>query len=251
MDSLGTNREMDKDLSSQASTYKLAPQQALKAITKDPEWTMKAGVGGLLYAMALVMVLLNPLFFPVSICLLALIQGYCVTLVHRTALETEEKLPDWKGWGELFIAGLTWMAISSVRIFIELVILLGALVIASLYAPDSVLSHRFAPWAIGLWTFLVIFLATTSFFSTYLFASFSAQQDTKAAFALREISRRTAKYPTEMLKGWLLSLGVFGIGVVAPLITVVGAFLLPSTTFIAQILSAQILAQVWRNTRPD
>jgi hypothetical protein len=234
-----------------APSYKLSPQAAVKAMAKDPEWTMKAGIGGLFYAIAFVTLLLNPLLFPLSICLIALIQGYFVTMVHRTASETEEKLPEWKGWSELLIAGLTWMAISSVRIFVEVVFVLSALIIASQFAPDSVLSHRFAPWAITIWTFLVLFLAATSFFSTYLFASFSTQQDTKAAFALREISRRLAKHPAEMVKGWLLSTGIFCIGVVAPLITVVGAFLVPSTTFIAQIISAQILAQVWRNTRLD
>jgi hypothetical protein len=81
-------------------------------------------------------------------------------------------------------------------------------------------------------------------------ASFAARQEIVAAFDFPELLRRLIKHPLPMLQGWLLTVGLWAVAIILPIATIIGTFLIPSTTFIAQSLSAQILAQIWRNTDP-
>jgi hypothetical protein len=230
--------------------YQFSPNQAVRLFSSDPEWTMKAGVGGMLYALSAVLILINPLFFPIVVCLLAAIQGYIILLIHGRVKDPAGALPQWKSLGELLIAGLTWMAIASLQTMFVFGIALGTIAFGFTFGSDSIISPKTAAIATLLWTFIMMLIAVNSFFSTYLLASFAARQEIVAAFDFPELLRRLIKHPLPMLQGWLLTVGLWAVAIILPIATIIGTFLIPSTTFIAQSLSAQILAQIWRNTDP-
>jgi hypothetical protein len=228
--------------------HSLSPSEALRQLRADPQWTMKAGVGGIIYAFCLVLILLNVLFFPLVICLFALVQGYLVTTVHDTIADPNAPLPKWKGWGELLIAGLTWMAIESVLFIALLCITFGALIVGDIIHVDQLLNPSFVFWAICFWSLIMLLAALSSLYSAYRLTNFAERQEIGAAFGFVEVAKRLLRTPVPLLQAWLLQSGLFGLAIVLPIATVVGVFLLPSTTMIAQLIGVRILAQAWRLT---
>jgi hypothetical protein len=210
----------------------------------------KAGVGGMLYALSLVLILLNFLFFPVVVCLLAIIQGYLITATHDAVTDEQKTLPAWKNWGELAIAGLTSMAIESLQLIVFAGIMLLALAFTDVASAQRLLSDNFVMWAILLWSIFVVLAALVSFFSAYRLTNFAAKQEIGAAFDFAEVFRRFRRAPLPLLQAWLLQVGLLWLAVILPCATIIGVFLLPSTYFASQIVSARILAQAWRLTEP-
>ncbi len=242
-------------IDSKTKLHHLSPSQSLRQLKADPEWTMKVGVGGMLYALTLVLILLNILSFPFVLCLWAIVQGYLITTMHVALQDAHMPLPRWKTFAELLIAGLTWMAIESLQWIMLFSIIIGALKISDIIHSDRLVASSFNYWAISAWSFIMLLLAITSFFSAYRLANFAALQEINAAFDYVEVGKRFLRRPVPMLQAWLLQAGRFGMAIVVPIATIVGVFLLPTTVFIAQILGVRLLAQAWEITalaeKPD
>jgi hypothetical protein len=229
--------------------HALSPSETLRQFKTDSEWTMKAGIGGMIYAFGLVLIFLNILFFPVIICLLALIEGYLITTIQASIADANAPLPKWKGWLELLIAGLTWMAIECLLFLASLGIVLGALVLGDIMHGDRILHPSFPFWAISVWSLVMLVFALSSLFSALRMAFFAERQEIGAAFGFGEVLKRLVRFPAPLLQAWLLQTGLFALALLLPIATVIGVFLLPSTIFISQLFGARILAQAWRLTR--
>jgi Protein of unknown function (DUF4013) len=226
----------------------LSPSETLRQFKADSEWTMKAGIGGMVYALGLVLIFLNVLFFPVIICLMALIQGYVITTIHASITDAAAPLPKWKSWVELLIAGLTWMAIESMLFLASAGIVLGALILSDILHGDRILHPSFTFWAVSVWSLIMLVFALSSLFSAFRLTYFAERQEIGAAFGFGEVLKRLVRSPAPLLQAWLLQTGLFCLAIVLPVATVIGIFLLPSTIFVSQLLGARILAQAWRLT---
>jgi hypothetical protein len=209
---------------------------------------MKAGVGGMIYALCLVLIFLNVLFFPLIVCLLALLQGYLITTIHDSVADANAPLPKWKGWGELLIAGLTWASIECVLFLAGLGVIFLALVLADILHGDWILKSSFTFWAIFIWSLVMLIFALSSLFSAYRLTYFAERQEIGAAFGFAEVIKRLIRFPVPLLQAWLLQIGLFALALLVPIATVIGIFLLPSTIFISQLIGARLLAQAWRLT---
>jgi hypothetical protein len=226
----------------------LSPSETLRQFKADSEWTMKAGVGGMIYALSLVLIFLNILFFPLVICLLALLQGYLITTIHDSVADAIAPLPKWKSWGELLIAGLTWTAIECLLFIAITGIVFGVLIVSDILHGDQILHPHFTIWAVSIWSLIMLFAALSSFFSAYRLTYFAQRQEIGAAFGFAEIFTRLIRFPKPLLQAWLLQSGLFALALILPIATVIGIFLLPSTIFISQLIGARLLAQAWRLT---
>jgi len=229
----------------------LSPNETFRQFTADPEWTAKVGVGSMLYALTLVLILLNVLSFPIVLCLWALIQGYLITTMNVALLDAQKPLPRWKPLGELLIAGLTWMAIESLQWIVLFSIIIGALKISDIARTDQLVAPAFSSGAICIWSLMMLLFAMASFFSAYRLANFAALQEIRAAFDFGEVVKRFLRAPAPMLQAWLLQVGLLGMAVVLPIATIIGVIFLPTSVFIAQILGVRILAQAWEITAPE
>jgi len=218
---------------------------------KDADWMFKVGIGGTINAAALVLAVAHPLFIPVVCALFAVVSGYLLRLIRFKMLDPECKLPPWDDWLELIVSGMTWLAIQfgyylAVASTITTTLLIGA-------GSGRVTAHspEFVPWAL-ISIFLVAAISlTVSFISPFLMVNFAVEERIAAGFALRKVYRRTRNNPRNMLLAWLLSTGLLWAAAVLPALTLIGIFFLPSTVFIAQVLSAVLATQVWGSDKQD
>ncbi|MBI4533795.1 MAG: DUF4013 domain-containing protein, partial [Candidatus Melainabacteria bacterium] len=84
---------------------------AVKGTFHDPDWMFKTGIGGMLNAGSVILWSVNPLLLPLSFALISLSCGYLLRVMRYKLLNPDSHLPDWDSWLELFISGLTWLAI--------------------------------------------------------------------------------------------------------------------------------------------
>jgi len=228
-----------------------SPNEAVRLVKADSEWTMKASVGGMIYGLSIVLIFLNVLFFPVVVCLLALLQGYLVSTIHEAIADADIGLPKWKSWFELLIAGLTWMAIESLLFIMTLGVILLTLIMSDVLQTDRLFQPTFTFWAVTIWTLCLGIAALSSLFSTYRFAYFAERQEISAAFAFGEVLRRLLRFPVPLIQAWLLQIGLFATAWIIPAATVIGVFLLPSSIFLSQLIGARLVAQAWRLTNAE
>lgn len=219
---------------------------AVKGFFRDPEWMFKAGIGGMINAGGLVTGLANPLMFPVLLALSALTMGFSMRAVRFRALEIEDKLPEWNEWLELFVSGLTWIALqfgywSLVVGFATILIMVGL----KLETPQT-LNY----WIVTAVLLMIAAALKVSFFTSYLMVNFALEENLKAGFAIKEVVKRAWRDPSGLVGAWLLTLGLTGASVIAPSLTIVGIFFVPSTIFAAQVMSADILTQAWTKLTP-
>ncbi|MFN8657954.1 MAG: DUF4013 domain-containing protein [Candidatus Obscuribacterales bacterium] len=219
---------------------------AVKGFIRDPEWMFKAGIGGMINAGGLVTGLANPLMFPALLALSALTTGYAMRAVRYRALEVVDKLPDWNEWLELFVSGLTWVALqfgywSLFAGFATIVVMVGMKF-------ETLKTINF--WITGGVLLIIAGALKTSFFASYLMVNFALEEDLKAGFAVREVIKRAWRDPSGLVGAWLLSMGLFGAAVIVPSLTIVGVFFVPSTVFAAQVMAADVLTQAWTKLTP-
>lgn len=219
--------------------------QALNSFFQDPEWMFKTGIGGTINAVCLVMSVGSPLFLPIVFALWALVAGYILRVLRYKVLSEESKLPVWDNWLELFISGLTWLAIQ----FGLNLILLSAVTVGFIVGEGSgaikVYSPTFLPWALGSTLAIALIWGLVSFLTPFLMVSFATEERIQAGFAFLEVFRRAAGNPIDFVAAWLLCIGIRWAALVLPTLTLIGVFLIPSTFFIGEIIAASISAQVW------
>lgn len=219
---------------------------AVKGFFRDPEWMFKAGIGGMINACGLVTGLANPLMLPALLALSSLTLGFAMRAVRYRALEVEDKLPEWNEWLELFVSGLTWVALQ----FGYWSLFVGFATILLMCGLQFETPQTLSFWIIGIVLLIIAAALKTSFFTSYLMVNFALEEDLKAGFAVREVVKRAWRDPSGLVGAWLLSLGLLGASVIAPSLTIVGVFFVPSTVFAAQVMAADILTQAWTRLTP-
>lgn len=228
---------------------RLDVDQALKGFLQDPDWMFKIGVGGTIYAVCLVLGLASPFCAPVVFALLALTNGYLLRIARYKVLDRDSKLPPWDNWMELFISGLTWLAIQFGFLLLILSVFTVSLLIGAASGAIKMYSPQFLPWALISLSLTALVVAVVSFFNRFLMVNFAVEERIKAGFALVDTFRRAAKRPGDFLSVWLLTIGFHWAAVLLPTLTLIGIFLIPSAYFISEILAVMLAAQVWQEDK--
>jgi hypothetical protein len=224
--------------------HKLDPNAAIKSIFTDDQWLVKTGIGGMSYAGSLLLLMLNFFTLPLAIVLLACTQGYILRVIRSEVTTPNSKLPDWGDVVDLFVSGLTWIAISVLFVGITLLITCGLtlgfiwVTAAQNYACSSFVGSAVVVSAGMLY-------ASMSFVLTFLMANLAVQETNTAGFEVITVLKKAWTNKADFLTTWLVGEGLKLFAFWLPLATVFGAFLLPSTIFIAQIVAAKLAAQVW------
>lgn len=219
-----------------------APQAALQPLFADPDWTYKLGLGGMLNASIVLMFALNPLFLPLSLALLAVTCGYQLKTIS-SQIRLKQALPEWGAYFELFMSGMNWLTIHFIWFFLQLSSLVTCFGLAYVLAQNKNAPAQVAGVLVLLFGILLWLLI--DFLLGYCMLNFALQERFLAGFNLPRILNKINSNRRAYLLAWLLSIGIRWAGVLLPIITVVGIFMMPSTIFAAQILSISLLAQVW------
>lgn len=219
---------------------------AVRALFGDPDWMFKTGVGGTINALAIVvLMLLGPLSAPAIVAMSALVIGYALRVAKARALGEVDRLPRWENWPELFISGLSWLAIQFALYFAFISVVALVAVFGVTSGAVKLYSGEFITWAVTSVLLVTIFWVFTSFLARFLMIGFAVEEKMTAGFAAGEVLRRARANPRDFICAWLLAVGIQWAAVVLPVLTVVGVFFLPSTIFVGELLAATFAAQVW------
>ncbi len=217
---------------------------AVRSFFQDPDWMFKMGLGGVVNAGCLVLTMMNPfVFLPVTLALIALVCGYLLRCLRLKVLSGKSKLPDWGEWLDLFMSGLTWLAVQFGLWLITISVATVSLMFA--LAASTQQSWAYVPIAVAGVLVTVATCLAVQFLSSFLMVNFAVEEKLSAGFAVLEVVRRACARPSVFCQAWLLSTGLQAAAVVIPALTIVGIFLTPSTLFASQLISAALLAQAW------
>lgn len=223
-------------------------QYLVKNIFADRDWMVKTGIGGVIAAASLVAILYNYIFLPVCAALWAVMVGYWLRCMRHKCADVESKLPEWNEWGDLFMSGITWIAIQSV-IFALTVAVSGLILVNSTGIAFLEKSTRLSfLWIVLPCMFVFVSSAILSLTSAYTMVNFAVEENAKAGLAYRKIVRRLLKFPRVLITGFLLATGIQWLSIILPCLTIIGVFLIPSSFFIGQVVASVVLARHWTAT---
>jgi len=227
---------------------KLDPNSALKSIFADEQWLVKTGIGGMAYAASLLLLMLNFFMLPLSIILVACSQGYLLRCMRTEYANSGPLLPGWGNPLDLFMSGLTGIAIQSLLIAVAvfITVMLGS--IFTVHILPQINAHysvQYLAMGIALIILIALLWIGTWFVLNYLMVNLAIEETSAAGFALNSVLKKASQDPLEFIAAWITGEGLKQIAIWLPVVTVFGAFLLPSTLFIAQIAAAKMAAQVW------
>lgn len=218
---------------------------ALKTFLDDSEWMFKTGVGGTINAICLVLSLASPYCVPVVVALMSLNNGYVLRVARVKASGLESKLPSWNEWLDLLISGLTWQAIQFGLLLVPLTAGTVCLLVGAASGAIKVSSPLFGPWAFTASFATFVCWALMSLLSRFMMINFAIEERVQAGLAVGAALKRIHRNAGAFIAVWLLSMGLQMAALILPAFTVIGIFLIPSSLFVAEMLSASIAAQVW------
>ncbi len=224
---------------------------AVRSYFGDPDWMFKTGLGGVLSAACLLVGLMDVqrfLFVPVGLAFAAVIVGFLLRSARQRLKDPDGRLPEWNEWGDLFFSGLNWIAIQFC------LTILAAIPITIIMITSSFLlaSYSTNPNAVGVIVGL-IFLSVIAIvmgahlITSYLLLNFAAEEKLLSGFAIVKVLRRIAQAPGRLITAWILSFQLQFFAVLIPTMTILGAFVVPSTLFAAQLVGISLMAQAWRS----
>jgi hypothetical protein len=230
--------------------HNLDPNLAVRSIFADEQWLVKTGIGGMLYAGSLLLLMLNFFTLPFVIVLLSCTQGYLLRVMRTEVAAPGSKLPGWGDLADLFVSGLTWLAINASFAGLGLLIASGlAFTLMWASIPQVYLQ---LPSLGGVVIVLgAVLYAFMSFILTYLMVNLAVQETNVAGFQVLQVLKKALTNKTEFLAAWLIGDGLKLACSLIAAATVFGAFLLPSVIFIAQIAAAKLAAQAWIDAPPE
>ncbi|MBX9568427.1 MAG: DUF4013 domain-containing protein [Candidatus Obscuribacterales bacterium] len=236
-----------KSLAPKSSLEDLHVDRLLRTLLSD-DWIFKTGVGGMLVAGSIVAGLYSYMCIPIVVALWALIIGYSLRCMRYKMMNPDCKLPDWGDWGDLFLSGITWVALQTFLWVMIAGIAFGIMILCSAYAigtknpVESNIDVILGCLLIGFIYFMF------SVLSAYLMVNFAQEENTGAGMAFRKVARRILAEPLKYLSAYFLAVGIQWASFIVPCITIVGVFLLPSAFFIGQAASAAVLGRAWAST---
>ena len=188
---------------------------------------------------------------PVAFLVWAASQGYILKVARAAIKEPDANLPQWSGWGDMMISGLTWLAITCAQIIVFISVLYFALILGSYRGWLNTLTPAFTYWAYGTILAEALVLFVGAFFFPLLMANFAEKERITAAVDFKTALSKLFARPEQYIALWLLTTGIYSTAILLPLLTVVGIFFLPLATFLASVVNAVMLGQVWRSGEPD
>lgn len=220
------------------------PDIAVSSYVKDPDLMPKTGIGGVINALALVtLVLTGGLLAPVSLALMGLTNGYILRHMRFRLGKQDSPLPDWDDWLDLFISGITWLALQ----FGYALVIISVATIS--YMICDAINRKNPEALIGVYIgsafMFMVTWALTHFFSSYLMVNFAGEEKLSAGFAFRRVYEVACAAPQAFFLSWVLAIGFQFAAVFVPALTIIGLFLVPSTYFAGQITGANLLSQAW------
>jgi hypothetical protein len=238
-------KEFEAVMVNAAEKSSIDPELAWKSLFGDREWGKKVSVGATFNALSIILLLTNPLLLPIVFIFWALVCGYLHKVIHAKIADPNAPLPPWKDWLELVISGLTWLAVATGFFFFIISIPTVSLLFGAAKGVANIDSKNFILWAVSTFTLTFVMWMFVSIINMFLQANFAQEERANAALALFKVLQRLREDGGAMLQAWLLSIGLLTLAIVAPACTVIGVFLMPTTVFIASILSAVLAAQAW------
>ncbi len=229
---------------------RLNPSAALKSIFRDEQWLVKTGMGGMTYAASLLLLMLSFFTLPLVIVLISCAQGYLLRTIRAEVASPNSLLPDWGNPVDLFMSGLTWVAIQSGLLIVTSAITVVLGFVCAMQVVPQVGLH-FPAVGIGTIIIAAVLWLFMWFSLTFLMVNFAIKESNTAGFAFSQVLKRTHGNPADFLAAWITGEGLKFIAFWLPIVTVFGAFLLPSTLFIAQIAAAKLVAQAWGERTAD
>lgn len=224
---------------------------AIKSYFKDPDWMFKTGIGGTITAASLVLSVMDPLhfmLFPIALALMGISTGYVLRTIRQRIAAPEKPLPKWDDWVDLFMSGITWIAVQfGISVLAATIITIVIMICYATIMKNSM-------WVtVMLEAGLLCILGTifwTHFLSTFLMVNFAKQEKLGAGFAVVSVAKRIKRGGAVFLVAWALSTAVQVFAVLLSAITILGIFIIPSVYFASQLVAASLLAQAWRSV-PD
>jgi len=229
-------------MSSELATVDI--ERLVRGVFRD-EWMAKTGIGGVLTAAGLVAILYSFSFVPITVACWALIFGYALRCMRVKIANAEAKLPDWNDWGDLFLSGLTWIALQS--IVWALFGLVASLCLLFFVAFAFNLNNAALSIALSVGS-SILFLASIALMavlSAYVMVHFSLEENARAGLAYIKVAQDLCKSPRELISGFILASSIQFLFVAIPCITIIGIFVLPSSYFVGTLISAVVLARHW------
>lgn len=224
---------------------------AVKSYFQDPDWMFKTGIGGTITAASIVLSIMDPvhfMLFPISLALAGVSTGYVLRTIRQRLSEPEKPLPKWDDWGDLFMSGITWIAVqfgisvlAATVITIVIMVCYATVVKSSAFVTPMLEAGLFCILATVFWT---------HFISTFLMVNFAKEEKLGAGFAVIPVLRRIRKNSPLFLLTWALATAIQVFSVLVSAITILGIFIIPSVYFASQLVAASLLAQAWRSV-PD
>jgi hypothetical protein len=231
-------------------SLKLDADGALKQYTGDPDWMYKTGLGGVLTAACFLTGAMDAqhlLLLPVALAFAAIITGYLLRVVRMRVKKPDGKrLAEWNEWMDLFMSGITWIAVQF-GINVLGFSIVSVFVVLAVYAVQAQGANAIAIVEV---TLLAVLLTVFwfHFLTTFLWVNFAVEERVGGALALRKVVGMIRGNPVQFLTAWALSTALYLAALLIPSATVIGIFIVPTTTFAAQLISANLLAQLWEDS---
>lgn len=224
----------------------LNPNQAFKSFFADPEWRMKALIGGIFGAIGFFLFFLHPLTIPFSFCFWGLLTGYYLRVIRTKIVDINSPLPQWNDWLDLLISGITWIAVSFGQIMLPLSISTVLFLIATTGGRAFMASNTYPAWVLTFVLGSMFVWIVVALVSTIVMANFAHSERMSAAFDFFTVGRKLRTGALIFTQTWLLMVGIQALGVLIPAFSVLGLFLIPNCAFIATCVASTLLAQAWR-----
>lgn len=199
----------------------------------------------MIVAGCIVLCAVNTILMPVALALFSLVCGYYLRVIRYKALNPASKLPDWDDWMELFMSGLTWLAVQFGLTLILVSTLTISLLIATAFGSIKTMEAGFVPWALTTAALVGAVFTALSFLTPFLMVNFAIEERVASGFAFAKVARKAANNPRGFATAWLLCIGLAWASLILPILTLIGIFFIPSTIFIGQVVCATLCAQVW------
>ncbi len=229
------------------SNVGLDPNKAIKLFFSDPEWRVKAGIGGIFSGGAVLLFCLGPMFIPVAFCFWGLLTGYYLRLVRAKIADMQAPLPPWNDWLDLLISGITWLAVAFGQTLVPISIATTTLLCATAGGQNFITGNQYTVWAAGSVALVTFSWIMVSLVSTIIMANFAKQERMAAAFDLVTVGKKLASSAHIFLQAWLLMIGIQWLGFIIPTVSIIGIALIPICGFVASCIAAILLAQAWKS----
>lgn len=226
----------------------LDPDRALSRYFRDKDWLFKTALGGVFYASSMLLFLF-PLAIPLSLSLWALNTGYMLRVMRVKMRDQSARLPDWNDVPDLFISGMSWIAIATGFLLLTCTQIMTALIIGVAISSIPAVGPYFIYYALATIIGISTITLLQHFFTCVLMANFAEKETMTAGFEFSTVLSRIKEEPGDFLCAWLIGLGLAIVSLIVPVLTLVGVFFIPSTIFCAQLLGAVLMAQAWAKGR--